>query len=418
MKIAGVIAEYNPFHNGHLYHLQKIKSELRPDGIVCAMSGNFVQRGEPAVFDKWARAEMALAGGADLVFELPVCFSTATAEIFAESAVKLLSKTRVVNILSFGIEEYRENELFILSRLLAEEPEPYRNMVKNHLKKGASFPLARERAAVEYLSSQGADCDAEAVSKLLKKPNSILAIEYIKAIIKTGSSLTVYPVIRKGAGYHDKTLGGTFPSASAIRHALSSTENPLQQIAGNVPLFTFEIIKKEMEKGRGPVFLKDFETVLLFLLRRMAVQDMTAFFDVEEGLENRILRAARESGTLEELIAGIKSKRYPATRIQRILIHLLLNIDREIVISRDPLYLRVLGFTEKGLKILKQIKKESSLPILTRASEGKKLDLRARKMFEADLFSSDIYSLAFKSGPVRKGGTDFSKRVVYLSALK
>jgi predicted nucleotidyltransferase len=418
MKIAGVIAEYNPFHNGHLYHLQKIKSELRPDGIVCAMSGNFVQRGEPAVFDKWSRAEMALAGGADLVFELPVCFSTATAEIFAESAVKLLSKTRVVNILSFGIEEYRESELFILSRLLTEEPEPFRNMVKNHLKRGASFPLARERAAVEYLSSQSANCDTDAASKLLKKPNSILAIEYIKAIIKTGSNLTVYPVIRKGAGYHDKTLGGTFPSASAIRHALSSTENPLQQIAGNVPVFTFEIIKKEMEKGRGPVFLKDFETVLLFLLRRMAAQDMTAFFDVEEGLENRILRAARESGTLDELIAGIKSKRYPATRIQRILIHILLNIDREIVISRDPLYLRVLGFTEKGLKILKQIKKESSLPILTRASEGKKLDLRARKMFEADLFSSDIYSLAFKNGPERKGGTDFSKRVVYLSALK
>lgn len=153
MNIVGVIAEYNPLHNGHLYHLNQIKSQLKPDGVVCVMSGNFVQRGEPAIFDKWARAEMALNAGADLVIELPVCFSTATAEIFAESAVRLLYQTRVVNILSFGIEQYHEREFFALGKLLAQEPVLLKEMIKKNLKQGISFPLARQKAIEEFLTS-------------------------------------------------------------------------------------------------------------------------------------------------------------------------------------------------------------------------------------------------------------------------
>lgn len=413
MNIVGVIAEYNPLHNGHLYHLNQIKSQLKPDGVVCVMSGNFVQRGEPAIFDKWARAEMALNAGADLVIELPVCFSTATAEIFAESAVRLLYQTRVVNILSFGIEQYHEREFFALGKLLAQEPVLLKEMIKKNLKQGISFPLARQKAIEEFLTSHSCGYDMEAISKMLKMPNSILALEYIKAIIKIKADFSLFPVIRKGGGYNEQNLTGFYSSASAIRKAFR--DNKPQQwdtLAKNMPDFCFRTIRKEIDSGRGPVFLKDFETMILYVLRRMPKQDLSAFFDISEGLENRLIAAAKNSENIEQLILQTKTRRYPETKINRILIHILLNIKKDIVSTRNPLYFRILGFTSKGSYILKQIKTRSSNPIITRASEYKDLEYYARQMFELDLLSSDIYALAFKNQSLRKGGSDFTRRVI------
>lgn len=419
MNVVGVIAEYNPFHKGHLYQLNTIRKVLKPDGIIVILSGNFVQRGEPAIFDKWARAEMALYGGADLVIELPVCFSTATAEIFAESAVKLLSQSRTVNTLSFGIEEYHERELLYLGKLLAEEPPLFKTLINKYLKKGLSFPQAREKAVVNYINTNNANLDVQLISGLLNKPNSILAIEYIKAINRLGAELSVFPVLRKGHGYHDQELTSQYASATGIRQAIFSGKQDFgNEIIRNLPDSTLEIIEREIKYGRIPVFLQDFETILLYTLRRMRPYELSAYFDVGEGLESRIKKAAQVCGNLEQLIAQIKSKRYPATRIQRILIHILLNIPKEMVAGRFPEYFRVLGFTRRGSAILKKMSKNIDVPIITRAAEYKSLNQSAKAMFEKDLFSSDIYSLAYKKPALKNGASDFSRRIIYFNSSK
>lgn len=418
LNVVGIIAEYNPFHKGHLHQLDVIKKVLKPDGIIIILSGNFVQRGEPAIFDKWARSEMALHGGADLVIELPVCFSTATAEIFAECAVKLLSQTQVVKTLSFGIEEYYEKELFYLGKLLAKEPDALKIFIGEYLKKGMSFPAAREKAVIKYIIEQNEELNVQSISRLLKKPNLILAVEYVKAIIKTGAGFSIFPILRKGSGYHDKDMTGQYASASGIRQALIYGPNFNNEVIKSLPASTLQIIQREIKNGRSPVFLQDFESILLYILRRMSPEELTTFFDVGEGLENRIKKAAKACGNLKHLISQIKSKRYPETRIQRILIHVMLNIPRKMVSSRTPPYIRVLGFTQTGSFILKNIKKITSIPIITRASEFKNLEQHAKLLFDKDLLSSDIYSLAYKDSTLRNGSSDFSKKVIYFNSLK
>lgn len=419
MNVVGVVAEYNPFHKGHLYHLDTIRKVYMPDAIMVALSGNFVQRGEPSIFDKWARAEMALHAGADLVLELPVCFSTATAEIFAESAVKLLLESKVVNALSFGVEKFHEKELHYLGKLFADEPISFRNILNEHLKKGLSFPKAREMAVVEYLLANNINLDIKLISGLLNKPNSILAVEYIKALNKHGSDVAILPVVRRGHQYHDKTLSKQYASATAIRQAISSqSQDFMDKIIPHLPESTVNIISREIKQRRRPVFLQDFETLILYSLRRLRAYELKNYFDVEEGLENRLKKAAQSCGKLEQLIMQIKTKRYPASRIQRILIHILLNIPREMVEGRTPQYLRVLGFTKRGAMLLKQINKNASIPVITRASQYKKLDLKSKAMFEKDLFSSDIYRLAYECPDLRNGGSDFDRKVIFYNSSK
>ncbi|WP_213974190.1 nucleotidyltransferase [Tepidanaerobacter acetatoxydans] len=419
MNIVGIIAEYNPFHNGHLYQLCTVRKNLKPDGIIVIMSGNFVQRGEPAVFSKWARAEMALCEGADLVIELPVCFSTATAEIFAESAVKLLLQSQVVNTISFGIERYCEKEVFYLGKLLSEEPDLFKHFMNSYLKKGLSFPAAREKAVIKYMMVKNINLDRQLISDLLKKPNYILAVEYIKAINKLEAGFSIFPVLRQGHGYHDKELTQQYASASAIRQELFYHRQDFSNdLVNNLPDSTLRIIKKEIEDGHTPIFLQDFETILLYALRRMSVYELKTYFDVAEGLENRIKKAAQASGTLEQLISQIKSKRYPVTRIQRILMHILLNVPKEIVEIRSPQYLRVLGFTQKGALILKKMNSKATVPVITRASEYKNLNQSAKIMFEKDLLASDVYSLVYKNTALRNGGSDFRRSVIYFNSSK
>lgn len=415
MKIVGIIAEYNPLHNGHLYHINQIKSQLNPDGIICTMSGNFVQRGEPAIFDKWARAEMALLAGADLVIELPVCFASSTAEIFAESAVRLLYNTRIVNILSFGMEHSYEKELFFLGKLLAKEPDFLQHLIKKHLKNGMSFPTARQRAIEEFLREKSPFFDFSILSKILKMPNSILALEYLKAIAKINADFTIFPVIRKGEGYNDKNLADNYSSATAIRKALKENKPELQNVLKkNLPDFSLKIIQNEIENGRGPVSLEDFDTILLYIVRRMKSEELACFFDINEGLENRLKKAAKNSINIEQLIQQTKTRRYTQTKIKRALIHILLGIRKDIVSTKTPLYLRILGFNSKGSTMLKQIKSRSSLPIITRASDYKGLDCFARQMFDMDLLASDIYALAFKNQNFKKGGSDFDRKIILI----
>lgn len=419
MNIIGVIAEYNPFHNGHKYLLDSIKSKFNPDGIICIMSGNFVQRGEPAVFSKWARTKMALNAGADLVLELPTCFATSTAEIFAESAISLFEQTKVVKSISFGVEADCRKELLFLSKILCDEPILFKKNLKTYLQHGISFAAAREKAIIKYLENTKSPLSHHKLSDLLKRPNFILALEYTKAINKLDSDINILPILRKGSAHDEKNVNTKFPSATAIRAVLKTLEHKkydkliFEKISKGIPLWCQNIIYNEIKSGRGPVFLHDIEPYILYILRRIPTFEIAKFFDVKEGLQNRIKRAAITSTNIDELIENIKSKRHPEAKIRRILLHILLNIDKEIVLQRKPLYIRVLGLTPNGGKIIKTIKKQSKIPIITRAASYKSLKGKARSMFEIDLLSSDIYALFFTNPKNRQGAQDFTNSVIF-----
>lgn len=410
MKVVGVVSEYNPFHLGHQYHLEQIRLGLSPDAICCIMSGNYVQRGEPSLFNKWARAEMALAQGVDLVFELPVCFSTATAEIFAQSAVDLLHQTKTVNYISFGVEEDCHDILIFLGRLLADEPDELKLLIKRHLGSGISFASARESAVLDYFSLQNYRQDLNILKGLFKKPNFILGLEYVKALNRLKAKIDIYPIIRFGGQYHDINIGGVFPSASAIRTALKSGRD-LDAVINSIPKSTRLIMRREMENCRGPVYMEDFEQLILYSLRRLSLSEIRGFFDIGEGLEYRIRKASGES-KVDKIVSLVKTKRYPEAKIKRILLHSLLDIQGSLVSLRKPLYFRVLGFSNKGAQLLRIMKKKVSIPIVTKASDYKMLDPDAKTMFEKDLFSSQVYSLAHSDADLRKDN-EFSKNVIY-----
>lgn len=424
MNIIGIVAEYNPFHNGHEYLLDSIKTNFKPDGIICVMSGNFVQRGEPAIFNKWARTKMALISGVDLVVELPTCFATSTAEIFAESAIHLFNQTNVINGISFGVEERCKKELLFLGKLLSDEPLLYKKYLKKHLDTGINFANAREKAIIEYLENKNISISKYQLLDLLKKPNFILALEYTKAISKLNSKIEILPILRKGAEYHNKDLNTAFPSSTAIRDVLKPLKHSnkislmLKKISTGIPHFCLKIIDNEIKTGHGPIFLDDFETLILYILRRTPTSKIANFFDVTEGLENRIKKAAKISTNINQLVANIKSKRYPETKIQRILIHIMLNIDRKLVSQRRPSYMRVLGLTPTGGKIIKLIKKQSDIPIITRAASYKKLKDSTKSMLKLDFLASDIYSLAYMNPSCKQGAQDFSNSVIFFDPTK
>ncbi|KHO62593.1 putative nucleotidyltransferase [Thermoanaerobacter sp. YS13] len=401
MGILGIIVEYNPFHNGHLYHLQTSKKLTKCDYTIAVMSGNFVQRGEPAIVDKWKRTEMALRAGIDLVIELPVVYATSTAENFAYGAVKLLDSLKIVDRISFGSEKGDLNELTKIAAMLLEEPIYYKKVLKEFLKSGITFAKARELALQKVINNNE-------IEKILQTSNNILAIEYLKALKKIGSFIIPFTIKRRGSLYTSLELKGEFASASSIRKHIF--ENGLEGLEKYIPDFTKEILQNSFEKKQGPISLEEFSNILIYLLRNHI--PLNHIFDVSEGLENKIYKASYKTNNVEELIKLVKSKRYTESRIRHILIHLLLNIDKQIFKEFDgPNYIRVLGFNEKGKEMLREIKKKSPLPIITKVSQYK-IKLSNTKMFEKDLFATDVYTLAYKNSSI--AGLDFIHPLIKL----
>lgn len=401
MGILGIIVEYNPFHNGHLYHLQTSKKLTKCDYTIAVMSGNFVQRGEPAIVDKWKRTMMALKAGVDLVIELPVVYATSTAENFAYGAVKLLDSLKIVDYISFGSEKGDLNELTKIAEILLEEPIYYRKALKEYLKIGITFAKARELALQKVINNNE-------IEKILQTSNNILAIEYLKSLKKIGSSIAPFTIKRKGSLYTSLELKGEFASASSIRKHIF--ENGLEGLEKYIPDFTKEILQNSFEKKQGPISLEEFSNILIYLLRNHI--PLNHIFDVSEGLENKIYKASYKTNNVEELTKLVKSKRYTESRIRHILIHLLLNIDKQIFKEFDgPNYIRVLGFNEKGKEMLREIKKKSPLPIITKVSQYK-IKLSNTKMFEKDLFATDVYTLAYKNSSI--AGLDFIHPLIKL----
>lgn len=392
MNILGIIAEYNPFHNGHLYHLKSALSKTNADYTVCVMSGNFIQRGEPALFNKFIRTDMAIKNGIDLVVELPVYYSVATAEKFAYAGIKLLNECGA-NYVSFGCETADISQLTSISNLLSNETNEYKSELKKQLDLGLSYPDARSKVISKLLNIS---------AHIINQPNNILAIEYLKSISQINPAITPVPIERVDSNYYDTDSKTNILSATGIREKLMNLDD--------VDIFIPQNTLKLME---NPIFLQDFEQLILFSLRKMSIEELKKLPDVTEGLENRIFSAVISSSTLTELIDKIKTKRYPLTRIKRILISALLGLSKEKLQEFDkyngPQYIRILGCNEKGKELLSIISQKTSIPIVTSVNKflSKANDLQ-KDMLYKDILATNIYTL-LTSGKTMN--LDYTRRI-------
>lgn len=378
MHISAIISEYNPFHNGHMHHINETR-KLGATHIVCVMSGNFVQRGECAIFEKQSRAEMALLGGADLVLELPCVWSMASAEKFAFAGVYIINALGCADSISFGSES---GSITALQRACdAVISEKIKARLHFYLDAGMTFAMARQNAVVEAF---GAD-----IAALLSCPNNILGIEYLKALRALESTVAPITIARHGCGHDAHASNGDYASASRIRELISAGSHDFYRM---IPASTANVIKRELKRSSAPASIQNIERAILAKLRTMKIEELAALPDVTEGLENRIHAAIRNANSLDELHGQIKTKRYSLARIRRIVLCAFLGITRDLVQAAVP-YVRVLGFNDRGKEILAKAKASASIPVITRASEIKALDERARKIFAAECTATDIYQL-------------------------
>lgn len=359
MITTALITEYNPFHLGHKYHLENSIKDCSSDITIAIMSGNFMQRGNPALIDKWERAKMAVLNGVDLVIELPTIYSISSAELFAFGAVSILNKLNLVDNLYFGSELGDVSLLASISKLIIDEPKNYKNILKENLDKGLPFHKCRELAILACLNN-------EEVKNVLSSSNNILGIEYLKALIKLNSSIAPKTLKRVGNNYNDKHLSSSFSSATSIREAFKK-DFSLSSIEDKVSSETFSIFKELNNKNYSFTYE---DTMLPYLKYKLLTNKraLTNIFDVSEGIENKIYEASLTSNNLDELILNSKSKRYTYTKISRILTSFFIgleNYDVEELLKNPPNYIRPLAFNKKGASLLKKIKGLESIDIIT-----------------------------------------------------
>ena len=365
MKIAGIIAEYNPFHTGHAYHIQKTRELTGADYIVVVLSGDFVQRGAPALYSKHLRTQMALLGGADLVFELPSTHSCESAEFFAQNAVRLLDALGCVDVLSFGSESGTIEPFLKLGSFLSAETPEYRSLLKEYLKKGESFPKARSLTLQELLS----DADAD-TGTFLQTPNNILGVEYCKALCRQNSPIRPLTVKREGNGYHDDSLNEEFPSASAIRALWKSANCKMSDTAVS-SCFPPAISALLSQTFTFPQFLdeEDFSPYLRWLLFSSDKTQLTSYQDVTPDFVQRLFHTRGSYESWGQYAALLKTRELTYSRICRMLMHCLLQISHVPVLS----YARLLGFRRQAAPVLSEFKKHSSIPVITKAADAASL---------------------------------------------
>ena len=402
MKTAGIIAEFNPFHLGHQYLIDHIRRERKADYIIAAMSGDFVQRGEPAVFSKHLRAKAALAVGADLVIELPVRFSTASAEGFAMGGVQLLDSLGVVDELCFGCETPDNDALWKAADLLLKEPALFRSVLKEELKKGRTFPKARQEAL------NACPGGSALPGGLLSGPNNILAVEYVKALKKTGSPMVPVPILRQGNGYLDPDLSGpSFPSALALRRALKTLEPDAAASVweAHVPPGSFAVFRQALA-DKSWIVPEDLSLLLRYRLLSETAASLEQYADISRDLANRIYALRLCAQGFEETAQLMKSRQLTRSHVMRGLLHILLNLKKE----EPPLrYVRVLGLRRRSSGLLKSIKNQGKLPLVIKPASSREY------LSDSDsIFASDLYQtlLSAKTGQPFKTDPRFSPVVV------
>lgn len=415
MKVVGIIAEYNPFHNGHAHQIRRAKELTGADCCVAAMSGDFVQRGAPAVFDKYTRARMALSSGADLVLEIPPIFAAGSAEDFAACGTALLDRLGVVDALCFGSECGQVEPMMKIAEILREEPEAYRKGLTAGLKNGLTFPQARQKALEAYLADSGHAASEDSLrpgdglTALLSSPNNILGIEYCKALLRRKSRMEPVTVLREGSGHHDTHIQA-YPSAAAIRGIL---QNGSGQTDGGIrPHFTalsqsVPAPVLTMLLDAYPLTAEDFSAPLAqrLLALQLAERPLTDYYDVPEDLAARIGKRTLEFAGFADRCAALKTRQYTYTRISRALLHIMLDMTAQDAGNRKAhdyiSYVRVLGFRREAKPLLSAMQKAAPLPVITRTADAALvLDESSLAEFRRDLYCSHLYQavLAAKSG--------------------
>ena len=436
MKTAGIIAEYNPFHKGHEYQIRYTKEKLKADYVIVAMSGDYVQRGTPALISKHARAEMALRCGADLVLEMPVSVSTASAEAFAMGGVSLLDGLGVVDMLCFGSESGEISALKELAEILVEEPEEYKKLLKSFLSEGLTFPAARSQALTEYFKNprnfNGDDFDGvltpllNEVTQILNTPNNILGIEYCKALLRLNSRIRPVTIRREGMGYHETTVPegistvaspdlqsptDFFASATAIRNLiLQDSPNP-DALASQIPEQAFPVFQKAVNSGE---FLTEssLDSILSYCLMKENEKKLSSYMDVSEDLARRIINQQNLLLSFSQSVSVLKTRELTQTRIQRALLHIILNIHTAP--AQIP-FARVLGFRRESSELLSQIKQHSRIPLITKLADAQNLlDSEGNQILSETVFSSNLYEklLCLKTG--RKFCHESQKQLIIL----
>ncbi len=391
-KVLGIIAEYNPFHNGHLYHLEKAKKDTGSNYTVAIMSGNFTQRGSTSLIDKWSKAESAISCGVDLVIELPVLYAISSAENFAEGAIKILDSLKVVDYLSFGAETSDIDVLDKCAEILYREPREYKTLLSHELKN-----------------------DIRRFANVLSYPNNILGIEYLKAMKKLKSNLHPYSIARFEVGYNDLSYTGNIASSTAIRNMIKN--NGFNALANLMPASSYANLVKNLKAGHLIPDISVFEKEIIYILRKMTTLEIAELPDVSEGLEFAIKNAVNSCNTITEFLNIIKSKRYTNTRLQRILLYALLGITKkDMAMSRKAQpYIRVLGLNKKGKFLISEIAKANpKLEIIT--SVKRFIDDNSNKnlqfMLNKDIEATNIYTIGYEEDSF--SNLDFTKKIVTL----
>lgn len=394
MRITGLIAEYNPFHNGHKYHIEQAKAITGADAVIVVMSGDFVQRGMPAILPKHMRAKAALEAGASAVLELPVCYATGSAEYFAYGAVLLLEKLGCVDSICFGSECGDMELLQKAANVLVDEPAEYREALHRFVRAGDSFPLARQKALAAYVSPE-----------VLSEPNNILGLEYLKALARIGSKMKPYTIRRVYSQYHDTDLQEEFSSATAIRKQILSGN--MEVLAGQVPVKFLTDLQEA-----SPMHANDFSLLLKYRLLAETKESLLAYADVSEDLANRIINRRNQFQNFEQFCLLLKTREITYSRISRALTHILLGLKNGD--DTGIHYARVLGFCKRDRAVLAQIKRDGEVPMLTKLTAARTLDDAAQKMLATDAFASDLYESVVSDKYGTKFVNEYEKEIIIL----
>ena len=398
MKVAGVITEYNPFHNGHKYQLKQIKRQTSADYIVVVMSGDFVQRGEPAIIDKYERTRMALLSGADLVLELPAVFATASAEFFAGGGVSILKNTGVVDMLCYGVESVDHELTKLVAGVLKNPPAEYSASLARLIQGGMSFPAARSRALCEYFQDNY-DISLEKLDTFIASPNNILAIEYEKALMDC--DITGFPIKRVGEGYHSTDSTSAFSSATAVRGVISTVYNTANHLTVNssntsqfgnltvlntlMPADCAKILTYCISNGHI-VFPDAISDLLYYRLISERNEGYEKYSDCTKELSAKIVKNIYKYENFTQFCNLLKSKNLTYTRISRVLTHILLGIENnDFNICMDNPYLRILGFKKSSGELMHLLKKRASAPIITKVADA------PYELISKDIFAADLY---------------------------
>ena len=406
MKIVGLITEYNPFHNGHKYHIEQAKKITGADAAIVVMSGDYVQRGMPAIMPKRLRAEVALNCGAAAVFELPVCYSTGSAELFALGAVSLLDKLGIVDYLCFGSECNDLQGLQAIADILCEEPTEYKQLLQEALRSGLSFPAARQEALGTIMKTADS-------SFLLNDPNNILGVEYLKALRRLNSNITPCTIKRQDSHYHDRTLRTTYSSASAIRSLFAYSDSSgtaseglhrnghtrfsgiSGELAKQVPSSCFKLLE-ENHQVLYPISEQDFSLLLKYKLLNKTPEKLIRYADVSEELANRIYANLNNFFDYRQFCELLKTKEVTQTRINRALLHIMLGLKKKeqetYLTDGYHYYAHLLGFRKDSEKVISAISKTGTLPLLIKLYKQDKLSETGQHMLNQDILASNLYN--------------------------